>query len=155
MDETRRPDIAGQLAEAEARCAARGGRLTSLRRRVFELLLRRGGPVKAYDVQDALRIPGRRMAPTTIYRALDFLIDHGLAHRVDTLNAYVACTDRHEAHQPILLVCSLCEKSVEISDADACGLTDAALAGFLARTDSIEIKGACRQCAANAQTGTP
>jgi Fur family zinc uptake transcriptional regulator len=152
MDEDERR-LDNLLTDAQAACAARGERLTSLRRAVLRLLLAQGGPVKAYDLQELLRCPGKRVAPASVYRSLNFLIRQGFVHRVNTLNAYVACTGWREErrdHYPLMLVCSQCAQSVEISGESVYGLLrdNHDLASFFARTDSVEIQGTCRRCGA-------
>ncbi|MGE0314974.1 MAG: Fur family transcriptional regulator [Lautropia sp.] len=145
-------DLARRLADAHAHCVAHGGHLTAQRREVLELLLRRGGSAKAYDLQEDLQARHGRIAPTTIYRALDFLIDYGLVHRVDAVNVFVACNGGHDDHQPLFLVCSSCETTTELHDdaavADLVRRVSAASAGF--HQTSIEIKGLCRKCQAAA-----
>jgi len=143
--------IASRLAQAEAHCRERGAQLTAQRAEVYELLLRRQGSAKAYDLQHDLQQRRGRVAPTTIYRALEFLVEHGLVHRVDALNRFVACSHEHDeadGHHPLFLVCSICERTTELHD-------DAALAALArsleaAGTDfaqsAVEVKGLCRDC---------
>ncbi|MCO5119648.1 MAG: transcriptional repressor [Burkholderiaceae bacterium] len=144
-------EIAARLAHADAHCRERGAQLTAQRAEVYELLLRRQGSAKAYDLQHDLQQRRGRVAPTTIYRALEFLVEQGLVHRVDALNRFVACShepDETEGHHPLFLVCSTCERTTELHD-------DAALAA-LARSleaagadfvqSAVEIKGLCRDC---------
>src|SRR5690349_12792813 len=84
-------DLAGELARAEAYCVANHERLTAPRRRVLQLLLQAGHPVKAYDLIAAFGEDGSPAKPPTVYRALEFLSRLGFAHRIESLNAYVAC----------------------------------------------------------------
>ncbi|MFT4171568.1 MAG: Fur family transcriptional regulator [Rhodocyclaceae bacterium] len=146
--------VSTRLAEAAAQCEARGVLLTDLRREVLALLLQRGGPVKAYDLQDDMRARHGKVAPTTVYRALDFLIEHELAHRIDALNAFIAChgSRGHDTHHALMVVCERCERATEVHDDEAYSwvakrLTKAGL-GF-AQT-RIEIKGVCQACKAAA-----
>ena len=128
-------------------CAQRGLRLTRVRRMVLEFLLNAGMPVKAYDILDALRLSApKALTPASIYRALDYLLQEGLVHKIGTLNAYVACAEAcpescnevcaktctdfctknsdetrpascRGRHAPVfMLVCPGCRKSREISD---------------------------------------
>lgn len=141
--------IDARLADAARQCRARGAQLTTQRREVLELLLRRGGTAKAYDLQDDMRQRHGRVAPTTIYRALDFLMAQGLVHRVDALNTFVACNDaEHADHQPLFLVCSSCQAATELHDhamaAAIARTVRAAGAGF--RQTAVEIKGQCQRC---------
>ncbi len=147
-------DLSRRLADAHAHCIEHGGQLTTQRREVLELLLRRGGSAKAYDLQSDLQARHGRIAPTTIYRALDFLIDYGLVHRVDAVNVFVACNGGHVDHQPLFLVCSSCETTTELHDdaamAEMIRRVTAASAGF--HQTAIEIKGVCRKCQAATAT---
>ncbi|MDR1545932.1 MAG: transcriptional repressor [Deltaproteobacteria bacterium] len=138
-----------QLGVAERRCAARGVQLTSLRRLALELLLETDRPLKAYTLLEAIAGRGRRSTPATIYRTLDFLIELGLAHKVASINAFVACTDTDETHQPLLLVCPDCLKATEINDhalsAALFGRLDAL--GHSVGPGAVEVRGQCRDCA--------
>jgi Fur family zinc uptake transcriptional regulator len=139
--------IAQKLAEAEAWCLSRGTRLTALRREVLELLLRKGS-AKAYELQDEMRALHERVAPTTVYRALEFLMANHLAHRVDSLSSFIACHGEHTDHHPLLLVCSVCEEASELTDTHAAdalvGRLRSADTGF--RETGIEVKGVCGTC---------
>ena len=88
-----RSDTVGAQLVAEALCEQRGRRLTPIRRKVLELLLRHGRSLKAYELLDAMREVHPGAAPPTVYRALDFLMDEGLVHRLDAVNAWSACHD--------------------------------------------------------------
>jgi Fur family zinc uptake transcriptional regulator len=143
------PDsIQQRLAAAEAACTARGAQLTALRREVFELLLLRGGRAKAYDLQDDLQARHGRVAPTTIYRTLDFLMAQRLVHRVDAMNAFVACDHDHPHAHAMLVVCTQCGDVAEWHDDQALAALDTRLQqahpGF--GESAIEIKGTCRDC---------
>lgn len=99
------------LKAAERICAERGERLTDARRRALEVILAAGQPVKAYDLLLELGEEGRPAKPPTAYRALEFLSRLGLVHRIETLNAYVACLDSHADHEcagPELYICEGC-----------------------------------------------
>ena len=145
-----RSDLPGAMARAEAVCVASGARLTPIRRRVFETLQSTGGSLGAYEIADALADEeGRRLAPITIYRALDFLIAQGLAHRLASCNAYVPC--RH-GHGPGELVAFLiCEDCGTVEERASPGLS-AALSHLLrdARFESqlkmLETSGRCARC---------
>src|SRR3569623_2626877 len=100
------------LARAEARCVTAGERWTAPRERVFELLLKAGGPVKAYDLIAVFSDDGA-VRPPTVHRALEFLESGGLAHRIASLNAYVACGVADEAHLASFLICDCCGSAEE------------------------------------------
>jgi Fur family zinc uptake transcriptional regulator len=144
------PDASGRIRQAERLCAAKGVRLTRLRRRVLEILLAADRPVKAYDFVEVMRDAGKRVTPATVYRVLEFLLEHGLAHRVNALNAYMACADARKAHPMIMLVCSDCRKAVEFSDSTLyASMSDSCRGmGFSVNGGSIEIQGKCRDCSA-------
>jgi Fur family zinc uptake transcriptional regulator len=142
---------AEQIAEAERRCAAASESLTPLRRRVLELLIDQPGPAKAYDLLPLL--DGEKQAkPPTIYRALDFLVRMGLAHRIESLNAFVACDIGACARSTIFLICEGCGGAVEFDAGHALvDLSDAAKKdGFSIRRTMIEASGLCGACQAAA-----
>jgi len=126
-------------------------RLNEMQSRIHDLLAKANKPLSAYDVIDALRDHGR-VAPPTVYRALQKLIDEGLAHRLETQNAYVACRDKHHAcshgHRAGFMICRACGKTVEFGDAEIERLVSAAAArnGFAAERVAIEIQGLCGAC---------
>ncbi len=141
---------------ADTLCTQRGLRLTRVRRLVLEYLLNAQMPVKAYDIQDALRLTTpKTLPPASIYRALDYLQQEGLVHKVGTLNAYVACTDTcpetcYVRHPPVfMLVCPRCRKSKEISDPKLYQTIVATMQrqGFQLQGDTVELTGTCPGCA--------
>jgi Fur family transcriptional regulator, zinc uptake regulator len=140
--------MALRLEAAATACRARGAQLTALRREVLELLLRRGGRAKAYDLQEDLQARHGRVAPTTVYRALDFLMAQRLVHRVDAMNAFVACDHDHPHAKAMLVVCAGCGDIAEWHDDPALHALEERLQashpGFADST--IEIKGRCARC---------
>jgi Fur family zinc uptake transcriptional regulator len=97
------------IAHAEAICAARKERLTAMRRRVLEALLASHQPLGAYELIDRLAGRGARPAPITVYRALEFLREQGLVHRIESRNAFIACVHNHESGDPVVfLICETC-----------------------------------------------
>ena len=146
-------DRVAHMARANAICVDAGESLTPLRRRVLELLIDAGGPAKAYDLLDGLKSEaGAAAKPPTIYRALDFLTRLGLAHRVESLNAFVACDVGACARTTIFLICTECGGAEE-SDAGH-ALVDVAEAasrtGFAIAHTMIEARGRCAACRAAA-----
>lgn len=140
------------LADAERRCAQAGETLTPLRRRVLELLLDHEGPAKAYDLMSQFA-PGEAPAkPPTIYRALDFLQRLGLAHRIESMNAFIACGIGACARSTIFLICEKCGAAEEFDAGHA--LIDVAEAaareGFEIHRTMIEASGLCGACRAAA-----
>ncbi len=140
--------ITAAIAAAERICRESGLRLTPLRHRVLELVWREHAPVRAYDVLDRLRDEGRRAAPPTVYRALDFLLEHGFVHRIETLNAYVGCGDPNTSHSGQFLICRHCNAVAELDDPRISSLVSerAGDLGFAAGQQTIEILGTCPRC---------
>jgi len=137
------------MAHAEALCAARAERLTPTRRQVLEALAASHRPLGAYEIIDRLAVEGTRHAPITIYRALDFLLDNGLAHRIESRNAFVACINNHGASDLVVfLICESCGAVGEAPAAAVAATLKAAAkeAGFSPRSPVIEIAGICAHC---------
>ncbi len=130
-------------------------RLNDMQIRIRDLLAGAEKPLSAYDVIDALRGQGR-LAPPTVYRALQKLIDEGLAHRLETRNAYVACqqgeaacgSGHGHAHRAGFMICRVCGKAQEFGDTQVESLLSrtAARSGFVAERVAIEIQGLCADC---------
>lgn len=143
-------EVQQRLQQAEARCLEQGMRLTTIRKQVLELLLRHEGGVKAYQLLDEMKAVHEQSTPPTVYRALEFLQDAGLVHRLDSLNAYVACHIEQPQHQHgLLLVCPLCHAVSEIDDPEVCHLLAdrIRLAGHQLQGNCLEIKAVCGECA--------
>jgi Fur family zinc uptake transcriptional regulator len=138
------------LVRASTICAQSGGRLTPLRRRVLELVWHSHAPVGAYDILDALRRDGRPAAPPTAYRALEFLLDHGLIHRIESLNAFVGCAQPERPHLGQFLICSKCSDVTELDDRRVFDVVEASAraAGFSVDRVTIELRGTCPVCKA-------
>lgn len=137
------------LRRAEAKCGQSGARLTPLRRRVLELVWSSHKPHGAYALLEALeRESDRKIAPLTVYRALDFLVEQGLAHRIESLNAYLGCCAPDGGHSAQFLVCERCGCAQEIDDPAiaAAVIGSAAVRGFAVKRQTIEISGVCRAC---------
>jgi Fur family zinc uptake transcriptional regulator len=146
------------LRHAETLCAREGLRFTTQRRQVLEALLVSHVPASAYDVIDRLardgdaRESGKRLAPISVYRALDFLVANNFAHRIESKNAYVAC-DRGAECEPgatLFLVCDNCGAAAEASS-DALGQivgTETTTRAFLPRLRVLEVRGLCARCQA-------
>lgn len=140
--------VASAMATAEDLCRQRGLRFTALRRRVLALVWDSHKPVGAYDILDQLGAEGRRAAPPTVYRALDFLIEAGLVHRLDSLNAFIGCPDPARSHSGQFLICRLCRTVLELNDLDIDKLVEdkAKQLGFSAVHQMLEIQGLCSDC---------
>lgn len=135
-----------RLTSARVHCSQRGAQLTAQRAEVLELLLRRGGQAKAYDLQGDMQTRHGRIAPTTVYRALDFLQDQHLVHKVDATNTFVVCNHANHSHPTLLLICTECGRVEELRDTQA--LTDLVNAildhGFSAQ--AVEVRSLCANC---------
>ncbi|MFO0512012.1 MAG: Fur family transcriptional regulator [Gammaproteobacteria bacterium] len=138
------------VESAVALCDRRGLNLTPVRRRVLELVWRSHGPIGAYQILAELAKERDKAAPPTVYRALEFLMEAGLVHRIDSLNAFMGCGEPGHAHVAQFLVCRACHRVVEIDDpAINRALAEKSLAmGFRIEPTSLEIKGLCGDCAA-------
>ena len=125
--------------------------MTAPRRRVLELLLAAGEPVKAYDLIARYGLDGQAAKPPTVYRALEFLERQGMAHRIASISAYVACTASAgdaPAHAAAFLICDCCGATQEVSATLAEGLDAAAgAAGYVIERTTIEAHGRCSACA--------
>ena len=141
--------IADALARAEDVCRQRGARLTPLRRRVLELVWRSHRAVKAYDLLAALGDEHGTAKPPTVYRTLEFLIDQGLVHRIDSLNAFVGCPQPDRSHSAQFLICGGCGEVSEMNAAsiDRAVEDQAAGSGFALSRQIIELHGKCPHCA--------
>ncbi len=136
------------LTEAEALVEQQGQKLTRIRRKVLHLLLESHEPAKAYDLLANLDGEGAAKPPT-IYRALDFLQEMGLAHKIESLNAYVACGHTSHAHSAVFIICDTCGGAEELHAVDTGKALkkDTKAAGFSVRSAVIEARGICRDCA--------
>lgn len=141
-----------QLAQVEDACVRRGLRLTPLRRRVMELIVGQPRPVKAYELLDLIRQERGGAAPPTVYRALDFLLEHGFIHKLESINAFIGCDHLHgdggDDHQPPFLICDRCAVTVELDDTRAAEVLakEARRLGFTPQARTMEIHGLCARC---------
>ncbi|WP_448203433.1 Fur family transcriptional regulator [Azospirillum sp. sgz302134] len=141
--------IADALTRADALCAERGARLTALRRRVLELVWTSHRPRGAYAILDDLsQQDGKAAAPLTVYRALEFLVEQGLVHRIESLNAYIGCAAPGAVHSGQFLVCEGCGNAVEIDDPriSAAIATISAERHFQVNRPTVEVRGMCTDC---------
>lgn len=132
----------------EARCRERGWRLTPVRKKVLELIAHAEGPIKAYDLLDQLKRTHTSAAPPTVYRALDFLLEHHFIHRLESINAFISCYHPNHRHHSQFLICENCETVTEIPDETlAEGLAEAARGrGFEPHRQVVEVYGLCGEC---------
>lgn len=139
---------AGVMATAEAYCCDNKLQFTPVRRRVLEILLEEHRALGAYDILERLSAEGRGAQPTVAYRALDFLGAHGFVHKVERLNAFVACAHPQEAHVPAFMICRLCESVAEACLPPSRVVLGAAArkAGFRIERTVVEAEGLCPNC---------
>ena len=140
--------IADGLAAAREICAKQNLHLTPTRARVLEILLAEHRALGAYDILDILRAEGASAQPPVAYRALDFLVKAGLAHRIERLNAFVACSHIGRDHAPVFLICTKCRKVGEASGEAASRLSQGIAdgTGFKVERTLVEIEGLCPAC---------
>ena len=136
------------LDRAVALAAERGLRLTPVRKRTLEILAESHRAMGAYDVLERLAAEGFGNQPPVAYRALEFLEEQGLAHRIRRLNAFTACMHPGESHAPAFLICESCHAVAEAPAAAVnAALQEAAGGmGFAIRHSHLEATGICRQC---------
>ncbi|WP_407921340.1 Fur family transcriptional regulator [Aidingimonas lacisalsi] len=136
------------IQQAERQCQNRGARFTPIRRRVLEMIATASGGLKAYELLDKLAVEHGAARPPTVYRALDFLIEQGLVHRIESLNAYVACPCPEHVHGFQLLICRSCGRVEELHLDDVNSLLgeQARALGFRVERQTIELQGLCDQC---------
>lgn len=142
------------LASASAHCERNGAKLTALRRQILDLVLQHDGVVKAYEILSELQQVRGSAAPPTVYRALDFLVEQGILHRVEALNGFVVCQHLdslgHHAHSNVLLSCRACGRldELEVSNALA-DLGEMCLdSGFVMMPQQLLLQGHCVGCQA-------
>ena len=137
------------ITAAERVCAAKQFNLTPIRKRVLEIVWRQHEPIGAYEILAELAKDGDTRAPQTVYRALEFLQEAGLVHRLDTLNAFLGCDRPEDVHSGQFLVCSRCRRVAEIEDSvlNRTLKERARSLGFRLDASPVEIKAICTQCA--------
>ena len=147
-DHDHRGCVTDVMARVEAACAARKLRLTPVRRRVLEILLEAHAATGAYDVLARLAEEGLGSQPPVAYRALDFLVEHGFAHRIRRLNAFTACMHPGEQHAPAFLICRACDAVAEADTEEPRAALEAAAQGlgFAVERLSVEAVGLCPAC---------
>ncbi len=141
--------VSSALAEADLLCERSGVRLTALRKRVLELVWQSHKPLGAYDILAELTAQdGRRAAPPTVYRALDFLLENGLVHRIASLNAFIGCNHPEYPHQGQFLICRNCHTAIELEQPAISEAIHQAARGvdFEVEGQTVEVVGMCAPC---------
>jgi len=140
--------ISTTLREVETSCIAKKLRLTPVRRRVLEILLEEHRALGAYDILERLSQEGLGTQPPVAYRALDFLIAHGFAHKLQQKNAFIACHHPDDLHHPAFMICSDCGHVAEedLSHGSRALSEAATRVGFSIHRTNIEVEGICKSC---------
>ena len=139
------------VAEVERLCGQRGLRLTPLRANALRLIADAQRPLKAYELLDQMKATHEAAAPPTVYRALDFLLEHGFIHKLSSINAYVGCHHPGAAQHAVpFLICDGCQSATELEDERIVELLDARAraTGFVPQAQTLEVHGLCAGCAA-------
>lgn len=137
--------VRSALAAADSACKERAVQLTPVRRRVLEILLESHAAMGAYDILARLDAEGLGSKPPVAYRALTFLVEQGFVHRIERLNAFIACVLPGAAHDPAFMICRSCGTVAE-AQADAAMDQAAALSGFVVEQTVMEAEGLCPSC---------
>ncbi len=140
--------IDNAVAVAERICSERGSRFTDLRKRILIMIWKGHKAVKAYDLLDQLAKEGGSAKPPTVYRALDFLMDEGLVHKIESLNAYIGCPHPGDHHVSQFLICDDCENVEEVtsSELSQAVVYAAKKADFRIQRQTLELHGTCKTC---------
>jgi len=138
------------VREVERACDQRGLRLTPIRANALRLIADAGRPIKAYDLLDQMKTTHDAAAPPTVYRALDFLLEHGFIHKLASINAYVGCHHPGGAQHAVpFLICDNCQSATELEDAAVVDSLEASARalGFMPQAQTLEVHGLCVNCA--------
>ena len=139
--------------EVERACGERGLRLTPIRANALRLIADAGRPLKAYELLDRMKATHEAAAPPTVYRALEFLLEHGFVHKLSSINAYVGCHHPGGAvHAVPFLICDRCQSATELEDSSIVESLDASARalGFAPQAQTLEVHGLCAECAGKA-----
>ncbi len=142
--------INAALDKASQLCRQRKSRLTPVRKRVLELVWQSHKPLGAYQLLAQLAAEGFNPAPPTVYRALDFLLEHGLVHRIASLNAFIGCNSPDRSHHGYFLICRACGSAQEVKADNLSRLLrqNAEASGFVIEAETVELSGLCPLCQA-------
>ena len=136
------------MATARRLCKQQGARLTPVRRRVLELIWANHKPTGAYELLPQLAADGFNSAPPTVYRALDFLLELGLIHRISSLNAFIGCDHPGSSHPTGFFICRQCGDATELPAQQLSALAQelSSLLGVLVESETHELTGLCGRC---------
>lgn len=144
------------LERADALCRKRGLQLTEHRKIVLQLLSASNRPLSAYELLESMRSVVKNPAPPTVYRALDFLLEQGLVHKIESVHAYVGCAHPDDTHVSQFLICNDCGEIAEIEDRSMATSLKALgeATGFRTKRPVVELLGTCAQCSAKQDGST-
>ncbi|MDO5101497.1 MAG: Fur family transcriptional regulator [Lautropia sp.] len=156
------PDTRPFIDELLLHCHKRGAQLTPLRIDVLTLLQQHAGGLKAYDLLAEMQAKKPGIAPMSIYRTLDFLVEHELVHKIDATSTFLVCQHGHHDHHdhgfPVMLICEHCGQAAECEDTEVIDALTHTLHQFASRSGfsaaSLEIKGRCDHCSPNGSAST-
>ena len=137
------------IQQAEQYCQENGLNFTPVRRKVLEILLQKNTAIGAYEILDLLREAGFKNQPPVAYRALEFLVQNGFAHKIEQLNSFIGCMHPGKDHSPAFMICRNCD-SVSEEEALIRNFSVsqiASKAGFTVEKAVIEARGLCHSCA--------
>ena len=140
--------IESAMHEAESICREKGLRFTELRREVLRLIWISHVPAKAYDILEKLKGKAWSAQPPTVYRALDFLLETGLVHKLDSINAYIGCSHPRKQNECYFLICTDCNEAKEYSSPELSNAMELTLNknSFRPRKVTLEVLGQCGEC---------
>lgn len=147
-------DAKACVQAVKAVCLQKGLRFTPIREQVMQLVAEYGKPIKAYDLLEQMKAKVGANAPPTVYRALDFLLEHGFIHKLSSINAFIACHHPSIEHSVPFLICDGCQSAIELEDESIAENLNrkAQILGFKPRAQVIEVHGLCQLCIANKQS---
>ena len=137
------------IEKIETLCKKRGIKLTTQRRTVLDIMLTANKAMSAYDLLDLLKLSEPQAKPPTIYRALEFLLEQGFIHKVESSNSYIICPHFQDPeHISILFICDKCQQIIEkhSQDIEHQFKQLAQQRDFLIKHSVLEIHGFCQQC---------
>ena len=137
-----------KLQVAEQICSDNHARLTPIRKAVFELVSKAKIPLSAYELLSQLKQNYPNAQPPTIYRALDFLIDQKLVHKLSTINAYYVCDCPGDKHAVLFLICKLCNHAKEVIEPTLMQQLGQSIqaSGYIEQYPVMEVMGTCPKC---------
>lgn len=142
--------MAALIKKVQKYCDEHGMRFTAPRQLVLDVIINANSPIGAYDIIEEIAKITDRPNPTTIYRATEFLTEHGFIHKIESLNAFVTCDADHLHKGTQFIICQTCKKVEEIH---ICSMPDtlreqSKKIGFTLSHWTAELHGLCNTCSA-------